>query len=183
MLTITSSAVVPNARFSTRTQVLPLAAPMILTLPTDLIGLRISGRTSFRPRAALNKLLLPGSSTTFTNPLPFRVGNSSTPTFGLVVLMGSCGAYPCSLGDDEEVGRSSFPCPPDIRFKRDGRDLLDWVGDKRDARVCWTVLWRSCFQSPTSDFFPGRYRLVSSDTSSERLTILRKALREPFVRE
>lgn len=97
----------------------------------------------FLPSAVSSKLLDPGSATPtpLTAPLlgrPFPPGSSSSPEFGLVGFTGGLSSNPCNLGA-ESPGSSSFPCPPEIRARRLGREDEE-EGARRDARVCLTVL-------------------------------------------
>lgn len=169
-VTMTSSAVVPMASCSTLIQVVPLAAPMIDTPSTWTAGCTCTGLLSScltpLPSAESNKLLWPGSVTPLTTPFlsrPLLVGKSSTPELGRVGLAGGRVSKPCSLGVDPP-GRSSVPLPLEleIRLNKEGRDKdveEEAEEDRREARVCWTVEWRSCFQEPGASGSP--FRCVS----------------------
>jgi hypothetical protein len=147
LATLTSNVVLPAPKIDTPGLdgfSLLCPDPPIDSLPSLLS--RLVRSSSPRPRAALTpncaKLLWPGC---VWNPRGVRGGpppfddpdplppRSSTPALGVVGLIGGVEPkpnssfprlllFPLPLPAPAPAGSSSFPCPPDIRDSRDGRD-------------------------------------------------------------
>ena len=143
--TITSSAVVPPARFSTLIQTAPLATPMML-----MVSLSVTcgaGRITVRlgapvPNAASNPLwtnlpLFNAAIPAGCRAGPLLRGSSSTPAFALFPFVGSLSPKPWSLGDDFEFelefGINSLPCPPDMRSRSDGLEEEPEIRELREG--------------------------------------------------
>ena len=82
----------------------------------------------------------------------FAEGNSSTPALALFILTGGVSPKPCKRVFAFDVGRSSFPIPPDILSNNDGLVPEADPEEIRDKSEVLTDWWRSCFHAPASGF-------------------------------
>lgn len=61
-------------------------------------------------------------------------GNSSTPALRFEGFAGGFTPNPWSFEEDPLEGRSSFPCPPEIRLRSDGREEEDDAVPEEEIR-------------------------------------------------